>query len=193
MYVRQTLVGLLVVFVLAMGFIALDDAKKKDDAKGLAKQEIVIGGENFKLEVAADVDTRARGLMGRKTIDEHSGMLFIYRKSDLLSFWMKNCLTDMDIIYLDRTGKIVAMHEMKKEPVKREDETQSQYENRLKSYPSKKLARYVIELKPGSNIRLKLKEGDKIKLDLLKLREIVLREERKERLRKSQRKLPSGN
>lgn len=68
MYVRQTLVGLLVVFVLAMGFIALDDDKKKDDAKGLAKQEIVIGSENFKLEVAADVDTRARGLMGRKKI-----------------------------------------------------------------------------------------------------------------------------
>ena len=193
MYVRQTLVGLLVVFVLAMGFITLNDDKKKDDAKGLPKQEIVIGGENFKLEVAADVDTRARGLMGRKKIDEHGGMLFIYKKSDKFSFWMKNCLTDMDIIYLDRTGKIVAMHEMKKEPVKREDETPKQYENRLKSYPSGKLARYVIELKPGSNKRLKLKEGDKIKLDLLKLREIVLREERKERQRKSQRKLPSGN
>lgn len=190
MYLRQTFVGLLVVFVLAMGFITFNDDKKQDDAKGLPKQEIVIGGEKFKLEVAADVETRSRGLMGRKKIDEHGGMIFIYRKSDLLSFWMKNCLTDMDIMYLDRTGKIVAMHEMKKEQPKRADETLSQYENRLKSYPSGKLARYVIELKPGSNKRLKLKEGDKIKLDLLKLREIVLREERKERARKAQRKLP---
>lgn len=193
MYVRQTLVGLLVVFVLAMGFITLDDDKKKDDKKGLAKQEIVIGGETFKLEVAANFDTRAMGLMGRKTIAKDGGMLFIYRKSDLLSFWMKNCLTNMDIMYLDRTGKIVAMYEMKKESPKSEDETQAQYENRLRSYPSGKLARHVIELKAGSNKRLKLKVGDKIKLDLLKLREIVLIEERKERQKKSQRKLPGRN
>ncbi len=193
MYLRQTLVGLLVVFVLAMGFITLDDDKNKIDAKGLAKPEIVIGGENFKLEVAADYATRAKGLMGRKKIEDHGGMLFIYRQSAPLSFWMKNCLTDMDLIYLDRTGKIVAMHEMKKEPLQREDETQLQYENRLRGYPSRKPAQYVIEIKPGSNKRLKLKAGDQIKLDLLKLREIVLREERKERIRKSQRKLPGGN
>ena len=112
MYLRQTLVGLLVVFVLAMGYITLDDDKKKDNAKGLPKQEILIGGENFKLEVAADVDTRAKGVMGRKKIDEHGGMLFIYQKSDLLSFWMKNCLTDTEIMYLDRTVKIVAMPQM---------------------------------------------------------------------------------
>lgn len=193
MYLRQTIAGLLVVFVLAMGFISLDGDKKKDDAKGLPKQEIVIGDETFKLEVAADYATRTKGLMGRKTVEDHGGMIFIYRQSALLRFWMKNCLTDIDIIYLDRTGKIVAMHEMKKEPPKRENETQLQYENRLRGYPSRKTARYVIELKPGSNKRLKLKVDDKIKLDLLKLREIVLREERKERVRKSQRQLPGGN
>ena len=185
MYVRQTLVGLLVVFVLAMGFIVIGDDKKADN-KGLAKQEVVLGGETFKLEVAADFATRTKGLMDRKTIADHGGMIFIYPKSAILGFWMKNCITDMDIIYLDRTGKIVAMHEMKKEPLKAKNESELQYEKRLRSYSSVKPARYVIEIKPGSYKRLKLKVGEKIKLDLLKLREIVLREERKERQKASQ-------
>lgn len=185
MYLRQTLVGLLVVFVLAMGYISISDDKKSDD-KGLAKQEIVLGSETFKLEVAADYAKRTKGLMNRKTIEDHGGMIFIYRESAVLRFWMKNCITDMDIIYLDRTGKITAMHEMKKEPLKGANETELQYENRLRSYSSNKPARYVLEIKPGSNKRLKLKVGQKIKLDLLKLREIVLLEERKERIKASQ-------
>jgi uncharacterized membrane protein (UPF0127 family) len=44
----------------------------------------------FKVEVADTVWSRARGLMHHSAIDERSGMLFLYKNEEQVSFWMKN-------------------------------------------------------------------------------------------------------
>jgi uncharacterized membrane protein (UPF0127 family) len=158
------LVAMFAVFLCAAG------EPEKPGPKEPPREEIVIAGEVFKLEIAADAPSRARGLMERTEIDEHGGMLFIYRDARPRSFWMKNCLVDIDLLYLGSKGRIVACHKMKKEPPRRADETESAYEWRLKSYRSRRSAQFVIELKAGTIDRLKLERGQTIKLDYSRLR-----------------------
>ena len=180
MSLRIAAIPLLFVLLVSAGAIGQDD-QEADAPKKIPKEIIVIGDETFKLEVAANEKLRAKGLMNRKKIDDDGGMIFIYKRTRVRSFWMKNCLVDIDLLYLDGRGRIVSMHKMKKESLRGENESVIDYERRLKRYPSRRPAQFIIELKAGSIDRLKPKVGETIELDLPKLREIVVREERAER------------
>ena len=161
--------------LLALAAVAAAGEPQKPDAKEPppAREEVVIGGEVFKLEIAADPVARARGLMGREKIDEHGGMLFVYRDVRRRTFWMKNCLVDIDLLYLDSKGRIVQRYKMKKEPPRGADESKMAYEWRLKSYRSRRPAQFIIELKAGSIERLKLQRGQVIELDRARLRRMA--------------------
>jgi hypothetical protein len=132
-------------------------------------EEIQIAGRVFRLEVAADDAGREQGLMDRNSIEPDRGMLFIHPEEDRRSFWMANCRCDMDLIFLDRLGRIVALHKMKKEPPRGAHEGQASYERRLKRYSSRRPAQFAIELRAGSIDDLKLKEGDRIDLPAARL------------------------
>ncbi len=138
-----------------------------------AKEPVVIAGETFRLEPAVNAKTRQRGLGGREKIEDHGGMLFVFPDTQRRSFYMKDCLIDIDIMFLDDRGRITALHKMKKEPPRRADETVRAYEQRLKLYPSRRLVRFAIELETGSIDRLKLKPGQTIPLDLRRLKKMA--------------------
>jgi uncharacterized membrane protein (UPF0127 family) len=135
-----------------------------------AREEVVIAGELFRLEPATDTPTRARGLGGREKIDDHGGMLFVFADTRHRSFWMKDCLIDIDVAFLDTRGRIVAVHKMKIELPRADRESAADYERRLKLYPSTQPTRFAVELKTGSIDRLKLKTGQLIELDLARLK-----------------------
>ncbi|MCZ6836506.1 MAG: DUF192 domain-containing protein, partial [Planctomycetota bacterium] len=102
------------------------------DGQGASGTEtIVINGKSFVLEVASDLPAIEAGLSNRATIPDGTGMLFILPSSRKLKFWMKNCLTDIDIIYLDPNGRVTATHRMKAETPQGANETEKQYELRL--------------------------------------------------------------
>lgn len=180
MSLRITAIPLFLMLLVSAGAIGQDE-KDADAKKKIPKEEVVICEETFKLEVAADEKSRAKGLMNRRKIDDDGGMIFIYKRAEPRSFWMKNCLVDIDLLYLDGRGRIGSMHKMKKEPPRGENESVVEYERRLKRYPSRRPAQFIIELKPGCIDRLKPKVGQTIELDLPKLRQIVVRQERAER------------
>jgi uncharacterized membrane protein (UPF0127 family) len=138
-----------------------------------ATETITIAGEMFKLELAADFASRNKGLMGRTSIDDRGGMLFIHTDPAVLSFWMANCVIDIDILFLDSQGRITATHQMKAEPPKHQNESQKAYEDRLKRYSSKRIAQFAIELKAGSIERLKLKPGQVIEAEWERLRKLA--------------------
>lgn len=69
------------------------------------------GSHTFSVEVADDAQERAQGLMFRDTLDEAAGMLFVYPKPRSVSFWMKNTLIPLDIIFTDQRGVVVSIHE----------------------------------------------------------------------------------
>jgi len=136
-------------------------------------ERITIAGEEFKLEVSADDVSRTKGFMGRTEIARDGGMLFIHPEPAVQGYWMKNCLTDMDILYLNDEGRITAAHDMKIEPPRRERESEFEYESRLKRYSSHRAARFAIELQAGSIQRLKLKVGMTIDAEWARLRNLA--------------------
>lgn len=138
------------------------------------REHVVIQGETFKLELALTQPARNHGLMGRTSLEPDGGMLFVFPEASYQSFWMKDCLIDIDLIFLDPRGRITALHSMKAIPPRRDTESEFEYEDRARresSYGSSFPAQFAIELKAGTLDRLDLKVQDKIELDLQRLKD----------------------
>ena len=136
-------------------------------------EKVVIEGKSWELEIASDQAAIETGLSNRATIPDGTGMLFILPAPRIVGFWMKGCLTDIDIIFLDPNGRITATYRMKTEAPKIEAETDKQYEARLTSYSSRFPAQFAIELPPGSLDQLNVRFDDKIELDLERLKALA--------------------
>lgn len=151
--------------VALLGQVACEESQGPE-----GRERVVIQGETFWLEPALDADTRNKGLGGRTEIDAHGGMVFTFTQAMQLYFVMRDCLVDIDIAFLDGTGRVTAIHEMPIEEPQREDESDLDYENRLVRYPSKFSAQFVIEVASGTLKRLGLKNGDLVELDTVSLK-----------------------
>lgn len=62
-------------------------------------------------EVASTRDQRTRGLMWRTVLPEGTGMLFVFEQEDWLSFWMRNTLIPLDMIFARADLTIVGIVE----------------------------------------------------------------------------------
>lgn len=132
-----------------------------------------IAGAPFHLTVSSSDPTRQRGLGAVTDIPVDGGMVFVFPDSEMRGFWMKDCVTDMDIIYLDPLGYVTAIHTMTKQPLRGADEAQTTYEARLKRYSSVTPAQYVIELRAGRAQELKIHTSQKLQLDAPALKAAV--------------------
>ena len=65
-----------------------------------------------KAEIAKTEEERSHGFMERKNIPDGTGMLFIFDRDQILSFWMKNTPHPLSIAYLDSKGKIRNIYDM---------------------------------------------------------------------------------
>ena len=118
---------------------------------GLREGEMRIFETPIAVELALDSASQARGLMYRQEMPENSGMLFMFTEETPLSFWMKNTLIPLDIIYINEQGSIV--HIATAQPCKIQN---------CPSYPSVYPAKYVLELNAGRAEGLGLRAGDNI-------------------------------
>ncbi|MFV2037831.1 MAG: DUF192 domain-containing protein [Paracoccaceae bacterium] len=69
------------------------------------------GLATFGVEIADDGRERATGLMNRESMPQSAGMLFVYERPQSVSFWMENTLIALDMIFVDPTGLVTAVHE----------------------------------------------------------------------------------
>ncbi|MES2272581.1 MAG: DUF192 domain-containing protein, partial [Chlamydiota bacterium] len=68
---------------------------------GMATAQIELGDQILTVELADTEVSITHGLMGRKTLRPGYGMLFVYKKPQILSFWMKNTLIPLSIGFFD--------------------------------------------------------------------------------------------
>lgn len=106
--------------------------------------------QKITLEIAKTPQQRERGLMYRKFMPENHGMLFIFNKPQHLSFWMKNTLIPLDMIFLNQ-HKVVAI--LQNVPPCSKENTY------CPSYSPDVLADAVIELNAGMIENLKITVG----------------------------------
>lgn len=100
------------------------------------------------VEIAISQEEQAQGLMGRKHLADGRGMLFWYRADTRMHFWMKNTLIPLSIAFIDSTGTIQEIYEMK--PLS------------LKTISSKNSVRYALEVPLGWFDRMNLPVGSRL-------------------------------
>jgi len=90
------------------------------------------------VEIADDLAEQAVGLMNRETLSDGKGMLFIFSQPKKQSFWMKNTLIPLDILFFDAEGAFVNGHTM--DPCD---------DDPCKSYGSARAIQYALEVNAG--------------------------------------------
>ena len=105
---------------------------------------------DFAIELALTREEQARGLMHRTSLAENAGMLFYTGVERPHSFWMKNTLIPLDIIFVKLDGTIHHIHA-------------NAIPKDLTSIPSNGNVGAVLEINGGLSEKLGIKPGDKIK------------------------------
>jgi len=107
------------------------------------------------VEVAADDDMRAQGLMFRDHMDENRGMIFLFAESGDYAFWMKNTIIPLDMIWIDDAHRVVHVeHDVP--PCKADP---------CPSYPPGVKARSVLELAAGVAAKHHIANGDLLRFE----------------------------
>ena len=109
---------------------------------------------NVSSEIAKTESERNHGFMERKKIPDGTGMIFIFEKDQILSFWMKNTPHPLSIAYIDSNGKIRDIFDMT--PFS------------LSPVISTVSVRYALEVPQGWYKKNGITLGDIISLDFLK-------------------------
>lgn len=99
-------------------------------------------------EIAEKAEDRNHGFMERKNIPDGTGMLFVFEKDQILSFWMKNTPHPLSIAYIDSKGKIRNIYDM------------TPYS--LSSIISTVSVRYALEVPQGWYKKNGITEGDTV-------------------------------
>ena len=144
---------LLVLLILGAGALFL--IKKNVDTPATTQGHrtndvLVLAGQSIAVEVATTPEAQSKGLSGRVSLPEGTGMLFWFTKDGLYPFWMPDMHFPIDILWLDSHWSIVHIEEGVSP------------ESYPATFASPLPARYVLELPAGYASKIGAKIGDSI-------------------------------
>jgi uncharacterized membrane protein (UPF0127 family) len=114
----------------------------------LPRVKLAAGMHIIDAQVAATPDQRMTGLMHRKEMPQHEGMLFVFEYPAQQCFWMKNTLLPLSVAFVADDGTIVNIDEMRPQT--------------LESHCSAKPVRYVREMNKGWFSKKGIKAGSRL-------------------------------
>ena len=149
---RFTFIFLLIILtLLVVGFFLYPNIM----ALNIKTPEVVIasvkiGDINISVELADTPEKRARGLSGKKELEENGGMLFINNEPDFYSFWMKDMEFSIDIIWIDEKLAIIDITE------------NVQPDSFPQTFQPIRPAKYILEINSGWADRNNIEIGNKM-------------------------------
>jgi uncharacterized membrane protein (UPF0127 family) len=152
-FTRRLLIGLVLCLAAACG--SPSQGASVDRQSGLLVEPLAISTHDgrtyrFRVEVADNDATRERGLMFRKSLDPDAGMLFDFKSEQNVSFWMKNTLIPLDLLFIDKDGYIINLA-AQATPMSEAN------------IPSGGQVLGVLEIKGGRAAELGIEPGDRVK------------------------------
>ena len=136
--------------VMAFGaLISLTPLAAQEPQTSLQRAVIHAGMFQIDAQIANTPQQRQIGLMFRKDMPTHEGMLFIFEEPQKQCFWMKNTLLPLSAAFLDDDGGIVNLVDMQPQSTD--------------SHCSEKPVRYVLEMNQGWFAKKKIGKGYKLK------------------------------
>ncbi|MFZ9335513.1 MAG: DUF192 domain-containing protein [Burkholderiaceae bacterium] len=114
----------------------------------LPRTRLQAGMHQIDAQVAATPMQRSIGLMFRKEMPPHEGMLFVFEQAGVQCFWMKNTLLPLTAAFVADDGTVVNLADMKPQS--------------LDSHCSTKPVRYVLEMNQGWFAKRGIKAGARL-------------------------------
>jgi uncharacterized membrane protein (UPF0127 family) len=139
---------------IAVSGCAQGDAPAAAEDNMLPTEQLTIdtanGPVNFTVEIADDDQERSRGLMFRESLADDRGMLFHFQQPEMASFWMRNTIISLDIIFIAPDGHILNIA----------DHTTPYSDAPV---PAVGMTRGVLELRAGRAEELGIRPGDRVR------------------------------
>lgn len=133
---------------LTLGLAALPALAQDAPQMDLPRVALSTGLYRIDAQVAATPEQRAVGLMFRKDMPTHEGMLFVFEQPSTQCFWMKNTVLPLTAAFVADDGTIVNLADMKPQTTN--------------SHCSVQPVRYVLEMNQGWFAKRGLKAGAKL-------------------------------
>ena len=136
-------------FVLLLSALTVAHAQTNGEPQmNLQRTKLSAGMHQIDAQVALTPEQRQIGLMWRKTMPTHEGMLFIFEQPSTQCFWMRNTLLPLTAAFVADDGTIVNLADMKPQTTD--------------SHCSAKPVRYVLEMNQGWFAKRNIKAGVKL-------------------------------
>ena len=161
---NKTLILFIIGLLLLVGLVGLVRFARKSRIND--RVPLQIGTKALMVELALSPKEQIQGLSRRESIDESSGMLFVFSSAHKPTFWMKDMRFPLDIIWI-RDNHIVDIHEHV--PMPPPDNAT------LPLYSPKEDVTMALEVRAGSSARWGIHIGDSVDIDNSK----IIRERRR--------------
>lgn len=149
--------GIILIIIFGGIFLVHSVFNNKNNINTVVKNTtstIAINSVIYNVSIADTQAEQKEGLSGTKILQKNSGLLFVFKKSGVYSFWMKDMNFPIDIIWIDKNLKVVFI---------KKDATP-------KSFPelfnTKIKAKYTLEVNKGEVNKSKIKIGDSVVLHI---------------------------
>lgn len=154
---KKIIILFVLLIVIAVGGVIFQNYQKSN-IPFLKSPKATINNHSFNLTVAKTLKETQVGLSEKKSLDQNSGMLFVFENPAFYSFWMKDMKFPIDIIFI-KDDKIVTIYENVKPP-KTTNES-------LPTYKPDEPADKVLEINADLSKKYDIKKGSTVKIENL--------------------------